>query len=244
MSKASAKKLNLALYLNPETSEADRYAVGVLSHWYNKAKASHDHNQDLEMVVRLFHRDIYLAGLYLHRLDPSLCKAVAAALSQDQVTPVGLQQLLQAYGLGAPVEPQTGSGSGFTPAQLQQLQQLLGTNAATPVESELSQQLASQNAKLEQLLAGQVAPAAPVDGDWPALLARQSEQLQQLQQAMAELRQLATEQANQLKRLRAGQPAGNEAAAPLSSPEREETQVTEIAPHLAQIQQIKKKGLF
>lgn len=67
MSNGVARKLNLALYLNPETSEADRFAVGALREWYDKAKRSHTDRTSLEMVVRLFHRDIYLAGLYIHQ---------------------------------------------------------------------------------------------------------------------------------------------------------------------------------
>ena len=45
MSKSAAKKLNLALYLNPETSEADPYAVGALQQWDDQAKRSHSSNQ-------------------------------------------------------------------------------------------------------------------------------------------------------------------------------------------------------
>ncbi len=71
MSNDGAKRLSLLLNLNPTISKADRYAIGVLQRWYRQAKYSHSDPADLEASVKGFHRDIYLAGLFLHQLKHS-----------------------------------------------------------------------------------------------------------------------------------------------------------------------------
>lgn len=216
MSNGVAKKLTLALYLNPETSEADRYAVGALQQWYDKAKKSHALASDLDMVIRLFHRDIYLAGLYLHLLSPRLCRGIAGALDNHNITLATLKQQLDACGLELPLAPQ--GDNGFSAAQLAQLQQLL---MATPAEGSPP----TPTLNLEAALAEQ-----------HALLALMSEELSQL-------RALAETQAEQLTRLKLGNLRTQSADASRQD-QTEESSLSELAPHLAQIQQIKKKGLF
>ncbi len=216
MSNASAKKLSLALYLNPATSQADRYAVGALQQWYSTAKRSHDNRHDLEMVVRLFHRDIYLAGLYLHLLSPRLCQGVAGALDHHNVNLVTLQQLCSASGLTW--ESSGPRQDGFSPTQVAQLQQLLQTQASEE-------------------------PAA-VPADGPALEQLLSQQADLLAEVQA-LRTLVQQQAQALSRLPAGQPAVLRAVpANANGVQSESNVLSELVPDPDELRQIRKKGLF
>ncbi len=205
MSNGVARKLNLALYLNPETSDADRFAVGALREWYDKAKRSHTDRISLEMVVRLFHRDIYLAGLYVHLLNPRLSRSLSVALDSENLTSTAFWRHLHACGLSDDgSEASTAEEALFSPSQLTQLQQLL----------------AEQNAHIVAV-----------------------------QQELQQLRQLADNQARQLKRLQ-GQALN--AAAPDSGTQISEskgtsfesTDLSELMPPSAQLKKIKQKGLF
>ena len=209
MSNGVARKLNLALYLNPETSEADRFAVGALREWYDKAKRSHPDRTSLEMVVRLFHRDIYLAGLYIHLLNPRLSRSLSVALDPENLTSTAFWRQLHACGLSDDgSEASTAEEALFSPSQLTQLQQLL----------------AEQNAHIVAV-----------------------------QQELQQLRQLADNQARQLKRLQGQQSS----AAPDSGVQGSGTQISEskgislestdlseLMPPSAQLKKIKQKGLF
>lgn len=205
MSNGVARKLNLALYLNPETSEADRFAVGALREWYDKAKRSHADRTSLEMVVRLFHRDIYLAGLYVHLLNPRLSRSLSVALDTENLTPTAFWRQLHACGLSDDgSEASTAEEALFSPSQLTQLQQLL----------------AEQNAHIVAV-----------------------------QQELQQLRQLADNQARQLKRLQ-GQPQSSAtpgAGTQISESKGtsfESTDLSELMPPSAQLKKIKQKGLF
>ena len=205
MSNGVARKLNLALYLNPETSEADRFAVGALREGYDKAKRSHTDRTSLEMVVRLFDRDIYLAGLYIHLLNPRLSRSLSVALDSENLPATAFWRQLHACGLSDDgSEASTAEEALFSPSQLTQLQQLL----------------AEQNAHIVAV-----------------------------QQELQQLRQLADNQARQLKRLQ-GQPQSS--AAPGSGTQISEskgtsfesTDLSELMPPSAQLKKIKQKGLF
>ena len=210
MSNGVARKLNLALYLNPETSEADRFAVGALREWYDKAKRSHPDRTSLEMVVRLFHRDIYLAGLYVHLLNPRLSRSLSVALDSENLTSTAFWRQLHACGLSDDgSEASTAEETLFSPSQLTQLQQLL----------------AEQNAHIVAV-----------------------------QQELQQLRQLADNQARQLKRLQ-GQPqsSGSQGAGAQGSGTQiseskgtsfESTELSDLMPPTAQLKKIKQKGLF
>src|SRR5690554_8056287 len=87
MSDPQAKKLNLALYLNPVVSEADRVAMNALQQWYEQTKQSYGEQRgpELDGLIRSFHHDIYLAGLHLYLINPRLCNHVAQALEQTNM---------------------------------------------------------------------------------------------------------------------------------------------------------------
>ena len=227
MSKSAAKKLNLALYLNPETSEADRYAVGALQQWYDKAKRSHNSNQDLEMVVRLFHRDIYLAGLYLHLLSPRLCKGIGSSLDHHNINLVTLHKLLQASGLELH-SAATEQPCAFSETQLGQLQELLAT---LPGEADDDTFIAPQPQPVPQ----------PMVYQQPEM---QAEQFNTLMGELQQLKALAQEHASALRRLKSGVKMATSSDTQSAGNQLEELDVSELAPQLEQIQKIRQKGFF
>lgn len=178
MSNGVARKLNLALYLNPETSDSDRYAVGALRQWYVKAKRSHSDRTTLDMAVRLFHRDIYLAGLYLYLLDPKLSRSLGGALDDESLTPTAFWRQLHACGLTQGEHQQiTDDEALFSPSQLTQLQQLLAKQNShiVAVQQELQQlrQLADSQARQLKRLQGQTASGAAPGEESPSTGATQ-----------------------------------------------------------------------
>ena len=155
MSNTFARKLNLALYLNPETSESDRAAIQVLKDWYERARRSHPDRTILDLLVRLFHRDIYLAGLYLYQLSPQLSRSLAGALEGHQCTPDAFwRQLLAAGVVNADTTSATAEEARFSPSQMAQLQHLLAEQQGqlVAIQQELDQvrQLAERQARALQ----------------------------------------------------------------------------------------------
>ncbi len=126
MSNDGAKRLSLLLNLNPTISEADRYAIGVLQRWYRQAKRSHSDPADLEASVKGFHRDIYLAGLFLHQLNAGFSRQVANALTEQQVSLPTLLHLLNSSGFA--VSEKESVPSAFSHQQLLQLHDAVSAN--------------------------------------------------------------------------------------------------------------------
>jgi len=127
MSNDGAKRLSLLLNLNPTISEADRYAIGVLQRWYRQAKRSHADPADLEASVKGFHRDIYLAGLFLHQLNAGFSRQVANALTEQQVSLPTLLHLLNSSGFA--VSEKACAPSEFSHQQLIQLHDAVSANS-------------------------------------------------------------------------------------------------------------------
>ena len=226
MANAAAKKLNLMLHLNPATSPADRVAVDALKAWYEECKHSHGDGSsaDIDAEIRVFHHDVYLAGLHLYRINPRLCRHVAEALGQGELNMASLVAQLQACGLwtaSAQEGVQRGEGV-FSPAQLQQLQELLTQASA---ESSVT------------------APAPSPDPGLSRQLDEQKLQLDALVVELQQLRALAEQQALQLQRLNGSGPVA--AVKPSSrGPAAEEMNLADMAPQIAQMQKIRQKGIF
>src|SRR5690606_23544635 len=126
---------------------------------------------------RAFHHDLYLAGLRLYLIDPRLCRQIAAALEQKNLTMNALAQQLSACGLW-----DESQGQGFSSEQLTQLQDLLAavapqSRAADEAEGAKSSALSKQ-------------------------LSEQKKQLTAMQVELEKLRLLAEEQARQLRNLK------------------------------------------
>lgn len=229
MSDPQAKKLNLALYLNPVVSEADRVAMNALQQWYEQTKQSYGEQRgpELDGLIRSFHHDIYLAGLHLYLINPRLCNHVAQALEQTNLTLDALIQQLSTCGLwSAPEQPDHAS---FSAAQLEQLKGLL---AAT------GHSASSENH-------GESTEAASATGfaSLTQQLSEQQEQLAAMHEELQKLRSLAQEQAQQLRQMRSAAPAPP-APEPARSQNAAELDVTEMGAQIAQMQKVRKKGVF
>lgn len=85
MRKGQIRRVNLSLHLTPDQSRADLRAMQQLQAWHqsmDKAASIDDTN----MEIRTFHRNVYLAGLQLHLMDPALCRHVAESLGREALT--------------------------------------------------------------------------------------------------------------------------------------------------------------
>lgn len=85
MRKGQIRRVNLSLHLTPDQSRADLRAMQQLQAWHqsmDKAASIDDTN----MEIRTFHRNVYLAGLQLHLMDPALCRHVAESLGREELT--------------------------------------------------------------------------------------------------------------------------------------------------------------
>lgn len=234
MSNGQPKKLNLALYLDPVTSDADRAAMDALQQWYEDAKLSHGEQQDADMssVVRLFHRDIYLAGLRLYLINPTFCRQIANALAQQQYSVEMLVQQGRACGL-LPLEASNGpDDSSFSEIQLEQLERLLSLSYAEPRAGAASDPESSARPRSVDEV---------TNTELGRQLAEQGEQLNALMAELQRVRALAEQQATQLKQLKGGGRATESAASDTSS---DELSVADMAPQIAQMQKIRKKGVF
>lgn len=234
MSDPQAKKLNLPLYLNPVVSAADRVAMGALQQWYEQTKQSYGDQAgpELDGVIRAFHRDIYLAGLHLYLINPRLCNHVAQALEQTDLTLEALVQQLSACGLWTPAS-ETSDATTFSASQLEQLERLLAANVSSAAPREEEER-------------GEEKPDTTAGTGFDTLTQQLSEQREQLAAMHAELqklRSLAEEQAQQLRQLKSAGPAPAPQE-PAPSQATAEMDVTDMSAQIAQMQKIRKKGVF
>ena len=94
MRKGQIRRVNLSLHLTPDQSRADMRAMQQLQKWHQSMNQS-DSIDDTNMEIRAFHRNVYLAGLQLHLLDPSLCHHVAESLGREPQSLAALLSELQ-----------------------------------------------------------------------------------------------------------------------------------------------------
>ena len=79
------KRMTFSIFMDPGALESDRYAAGVLQSWYQRARKIQDDVEEFDFSKSRFHKDIYLSGMFMYVLAPSLCKAVANAFGPEQV---------------------------------------------------------------------------------------------------------------------------------------------------------------
>ncbi|MCG7584068.1 hypothetical protein [Photobacterium sp. OFAV2-7] len=106
------KRVNYSIYLNPVNSLSDRYAVGIMQKWVNERKDMLDNPDDgLNLHNSLhMHKNIYLSGMFLHLLSPTLSAGLANSLGDDSIKMATLKQQLDACGLVVPMAPTQESG--------------------------------------------------------------------------------------------------------------------------------------
>jgi len=101
------KRVNYSIYLNPVNSLSDRYAVGIMQKWVNERKDMLDNPDDgLNLHNSLhMHKNIYLSGMFLHLLSPTLSAGLASSLGDDSIKMATLKQHFDACGLVIPMAP-------------------------------------------------------------------------------------------------------------------------------------------
>lgn len=151
MRKGQIRRVNLSLHLTPDQSRADLRAMQQLQAWHqsmDKAASIDDTN----MEIRTFHRNVYLAGLQLHLMDPAACRHVAESLGREELT---LAELL------GELMPQTVDDS--SNEQMAQLQKIHAEIAALKPLME-QQKLALQQLRLAGKTVGSPEPERAASG--------------------------------------------------------------------------------
>lgn len=92
------KRMTFSIYMDPSALESDRYAVGVLQNWYQRARKIQDGAEEFDFSKSRFHKDIYLSGMFMYVLAPNLCKAIANALGPEQVSMTTLRHAFASCG--------------------------------------------------------------------------------------------------------------------------------------------------
>ncbi|WP_236661855.1 hypothetical protein [Aeromonas jandaei] len=92
------KRMSFSIYMDPGALESDRYAVGVLQNWYQRARKIQDGSEEFDFSKSRFHKDIYLSGMFMYVLAPNLCKAIANALGPEQVSMTTLRHAFASCG--------------------------------------------------------------------------------------------------------------------------------------------------
>lgn len=137
MRKGQIRRVNLSLHLTPEQSRADLHAMQQLQKWHQSLESAAGID-DANMEIRAFHRNVYLAGLQLHRMDPALCHHVAESLGRENLSLATLLGELQA-------QPEPERQSESPSAHLEELQKIREEIAA------LKPLLEQQKLALQQL---------------------------------------------------------------------------------------------
>ncbi|MGY3942596.1 hypothetical protein [Aeromonas tecta] len=92
------KRMTFSIYMDPGALESDRYAVGVLQNWYQRARKIQDGAEQFDFSKSRFHKDIYLSGMFMYVLAPNLCKVIANALGPEQVSLTTLRHAFASCG--------------------------------------------------------------------------------------------------------------------------------------------------
>lgn len=163
--------------LDPDSHESHEYAIELLKRWQNQEKDRQDDSQASQQRRNRFHRDLYLSGLVMHQLAPTLPTLLPQVLTPSNLTHVNVLNIMQAAGLPY-CEEQRG---GLSDSQWQKLTALLQANQPEAVQPQAAED------QTQQLLDGQ-----------QALLDKQQTLLQQLldgQQQLSEQLQTLTAKA-------------------------------------------------
>ncbi|MFQ2154544.1 hypothetical protein [Aeromonas sanarellii] len=92
------KRMTFSIFMDPGALESDRYAAGILQSWYQRARKIQDDVEEFDFSKSRFHKDIYLSGMFLYVLAPSLCKGMANAFGPEQVNLATLRHVFAGCG--------------------------------------------------------------------------------------------------------------------------------------------------
>ncbi len=159
------KRMTFSIYMDPGALESDRYAVGVLQNWYQRARKIQDGTEEFDFSKSRFHKDIYLSGMFMYVLAPNLCKAIANALGPEQVSMTTLRHAFASCGFNlgdgsaaglpatdamidqivARLAPQLGHSD--TSALVDEIVQRLGQQSSIPAQDNLVDEIVSRLGK-------------------------------------------------------------------------------------------------
>lgn len=247
------KRMTFSIYMDPGALESDRYAVGVLQNWYQRARKIQDGIEEFDFSKSRFHKDIYLSGMFMYVLAPNLCKAIANALGPEQVSMTTLRHAFASCGFNlgdgsatglpatdamidqivARLAPQLGLSD--TSALVDEIVSRLGEQQPTELWDELRQGLPTplDHALLAEAIVGKL-PATAAEQD---LLPLQSS-IQQLSRQLEEQSRLIRDQHRLIQRL-ASAPVRQGAAGTEADP-----LIEDLSSQVANMKKVKAKGIF
>ncbi|MGL6397913.1 hypothetical protein ACSZMI_07965 [Aeromonas veronii] len=247
------KRMTFSIYMDPGALESDRYAVGVLQNWYQRARKIQEGTEEFDFSKSRFHKDIYLSGMFMYVLAPNLCKAIANALGPEQVSMTTLRHAFASCGFNlgevageahpvadvmideivARLAPQLGQSDNTS--LVDEIVNRLGEQQPSEMWDELRQGLpaALDHDQLAEAIAGKL-PSAGAEQD----LAPLASSIQLLSRQLEEQSRLIREQHRLIQRL-------------ASAPARQSVVGTEVEPliedlssQVANMKKVKAKGIF
>lgn len=247
------KRMTFSIYMDPGALESDRYAVGVLQNWYQRARKIQDGAEEFDFSKSRFHKDIYLSGMFMYVLAPNLCKAIANALGPEQVSLTTLRHAFASCGFnlgeGSSAAPAAADvmidqivarllpqlGQGDNASLVDEIVSRLGEQQPTELWDELRQGLptALDHDQLAEAIAGKL-PSAAVEQD----LAPLQISIQQLSRQLEEQSRLIREQHRLIQRL-ASAPGRQVTTAGEAEP-----LIEDLSSQVANMKKVKAKGIF
>lgn len=247
------KRMTFSIYMDPGALESDRYAVGVLQNWYQRARKIQDSSEEFDFSRSRFHKDIYLSGMFMYVLAPNLCKAIANALGPEQVSMTTLRHAFASCGFNlgelagdaqpaadvmideivARLVPQLGQRD--TTSLVDEIVSRLGKQQPAEMWDELRQGLpaALDQDQLAEAIAGKL-PSAGAEQD----LAPLASSIQLLSRQLEEQSRLIREQHRLIQRL-ASAPARQSAVGTEAEP-----LIEDLSSQVANMKKVKAKGIF
>ncbi|MCS3832883.1 hypothetical protein HNP10_001621 [Aeromonas veronii] len=247
------KRMTFSIYMDPGALESDRYAVGVLQNWYQRARKIQEGTEEFDFSKSRFHKDIYLSGMFMYVLAPNLCKAIANALGPEQVSMTTLRHAFASCGFNlgevaseaqpvadvmideivARLAPQLGQSDNTS--LVDEIVSRLGEQQPSEMWDELRQGLpaALDHDQLAEAIAGKL-PSAGAEQDLTPL----ASSIQLLSRQLEEQSRLIREQHRLIQRL-ASAPARQSVVGTEAEP-----LIEDLSSQVANMKKVKAKGIF
>jgi len=267
------KRMTFSIFMDPGALESDRYAAGILQSWYQRARKIQDDVEEFDFSRSRFHKDIYLSGMFLYVLAPSLCKAVANAFGPEQVNLATLRHVFASCGfdLGegrAPALPDTlideivarlapRLGQGDNRGLADEIVQRLGQQAAAPLPDSLVDEIVSRIGEQQpvelwdELKQGLPAPldhdqlAEAIAGRLPAAAAGEPADLAPLASSIELLSRQLEEQSRLIREQhRLIQRLASQPVRGPGAAEAAEALIEDLSNQVASMKKVKAKGIF
>ena len=240
--------MTFSIYMDGDALESDRYAIGVLKNWYQRVRKMQDSPEEFDFSKSRFHKDIYLSGMFIYLVSPSLCKVLTNALGQDQVNMTTLHHVFASCGfnLGQPEGPAGKHDTmGMVEEIVTRITPLLNSADSQALDHEaLSQQVSTQvcdrlqQAEAISLIAEAIAKKLSTNPEHDIVTLQNT--IQQFSRQLAEQSELLREQRRVIQRL-ISTPARSASASADAEPE---PLVENLSDQVANMKKVKAKGIF